>query len=229
MYNVACVATSKASTLQAHPRTLLVANAPIVWIYSNPEETKCAFSSSQTTPPVDPPTSLEQLFRLWGLDASLRRYHGRSLGIEHLYPWQARCLALPGVAAGDRDLLYSAPTSGGKTMVAELLLLLRVVGRPLACYSDGEDGGGGEAARAESGRVTPLQQKGLFRRWELGCRRCLVTKRGFGVSSHNKYSSTTNRWRRDVLYNRFACVRGVPSVWLCNRVFPIMSSSIYNR
>ncbi|CAM9486882.1 unnamed protein product, partial [Hapterophycus canaliculatus] len=81
---------------------------------------------------IEPPTSLEHLFRLWGLDPALRRYHGRSLGIEQLYPWQARCLALPGVAEGERDLLYFAPTSGGKTMVAELLLLLRVVGRPLA-------------------------------------------------------------------------------------------------
>ncbi|CAN0447728.1 unnamed protein product, partial [Ectocarpus sp. 8 AP-2014] len=82
--------------------------------------------------PAELPTSLEYLFRLWGLDPALRHYHGRSLGIEHLYPWQARCLALPGVAEGRQDLLYFAPTSGGKTMVAELLLLLRVMGLPLA-------------------------------------------------------------------------------------------------
>lgn len=118
-----------------------------------PPRLRC--SSQQRIQPADPPTSLEQLFRDWGLDASLRRYHGRTLGIEHLYPWQARCLALPGVAAGDRDLLYSAPTSGGKTMVAELLLLLRVLGRPLACCTVE-----GEAAGAESRWGTPVQQRG---------------------------------------------------------------------
>ncbi|CAM9111170.1 unnamed protein product [Pylaiella littoralis] len=123
----------------------------------------------QRTPPDDPSTSLEHLFRLWGLDRQLRRYYSRSLGIEHLYPWQARSLGLPGVAAGARDLLYFAPTSGGKTMVAELLLLLRVMGLPVAISREGEeDGGRGTAASSsaataaaavESEMATALQQK----------------------------------------------------------------------
>lgn len=56
-------------------------------------------------------------------------------------------------------------------MVAELLLLLRVMGRGLGCSrEEGEDGGRGEAAAAESEKVIPLQQKGVFRRGErLGC------------------------------------------------------------
>lgn len=110
-------------------------------------------------PAADPPTSLEELFRLWGLDAALRRYHGRSLGIEHLYPWQAKCLASPGVAAGERDMLYFAPTSGGKTMVAELLMLLRVMGLPVACSRE-EGRHGAAAAAAGSGLVPLLQPRG---------------------------------------------------------------------
>ena len=102
-------------------------------------------------PQRPPPTSLEEIFRLWGLDPALRRYVCRNLGIDDLYPWQARCLALPGVAEGTQDLLYSAPTSGGKTMVAELLLLLRVVGLPQQqrCSMETETGqerGGGRRA-----------------------------------------------------------------------------------
>lgn len=111
------------------------------------------------SPAAEPPTSLEELFRLWGLDAALRRYHGRSLGIDHLYPWQAECLALPGVAAGERDLLYFAPTSGGKTMVAELLMLLRVMGLPVVCSRE-EGRHGTVAAAAGSGLVAPLHQRG---------------------------------------------------------------------
>lgn len=142
---------------------LSIGTAPDYLAITTLKQQSPPFPLSQWTSPADPPTSLEQLFRLWGVDASLRRYHGRSLGIEHLYPWQAKCLALPGVAAGDRDLLYFAPTSGGKTMVAELLLLLRVLGRPRACSR--EEGGGGAAA-TESGRVVPLQQKGVIWRDE---------------------------------------------------------------
>ncbi|CAM9444980.1 unnamed protein product, partial [Sphacelaria rigidula] len=83
-------------------------------------------TKSPSPPPPQPSSSLEHLFRQWRLNDSLRRYHARNLKITNLYPWQARCLAEPGVVEGTRDLLYFAPTSGGKTMVAELVLLLRV-------------------------------------------------------------------------------------------------------
>ncbi|CAM9101401.1 unnamed protein product [Discosporangium mesarthrocarpum] len=73
-------------------------------------------------------TSLDKLFSSWGLDPDLRQYYFKSLGISDLYPWQAECLGEDGVAEGWKDLVYSAPTSGGKTMVAELIMLLRVTG-----------------------------------------------------------------------------------------------------
>ncbi|KAL4428417.1 hypothetical protein ABPG75_002506 [Micractinium tetrahymenae] len=43
-----------------------------------------------------------------------------------LYPWQADCLSQPGVLQG-RNLVYCAPTSGGKSLVAEVLMLRRVL------------------------------------------------------------------------------------------------------
>ncbi|XP_042229545.1 DNA polymerase theta-like isoform X2 [Homarus americanus] len=61
----------------------------------------------------------------WGLpDAVLECYLKN--GIKTMFPWQAECLSLPEVLDG-RNLVYSAPTSAGKTLVAELLLLKRVV------------------------------------------------------------------------------------------------------
>ncbi|XP_078375483.1 DNA polymerase theta-like isoform X1 [Oculina patagonica] len=61
----------------------------------------------------------------WGLPAEvLRRYN--ELGITHMFEWQADCLRTGKVLTGG-NLVYSAPTSAGKTMVAELLMLKRVL------------------------------------------------------------------------------------------------------
>ena len=47
------------------------------------------------------------------------------LGIEELFAWQRCCLAESGVLEG-RNLIYSAPTSGGKTLIAEMAIAMRL-------------------------------------------------------------------------------------------------------
>jgi len=42
-----------------------------------------------------------------------------SVGINHIYPWQKNCLKGPGLLSGDRNLVYCAPTGGGKSLVAD--------------------------------------------------------------------------------------------------------------
>ncbi|OAA43214.1 helicase and polymerase containing protein tebichi [Metarhizium rileyi] len=51
-----------------------------------------------------------------------------SLGIKHIYPWQKNCLRGPGLMTGERNLVYCAPTGGGKSLVADLLMLKRILG-----------------------------------------------------------------------------------------------------
>ena len=50
----------------------------------------------------------------------LNGYSGR--GIEFMLEWQSECLSLPGVLTGE-NLVICAPTSAGKTLVAELIAL----------------------------------------------------------------------------------------------------------
>ncbi|NXX18667.1 DPOLQ polymerase, partial [Podargus strigoides] len=65
------------------------------------------------------------LLASWGLPkAVLEKY--QSLGVVQMFEWQAECLMLGHVLEG-KNLVYSAPTSAGKTLVAELLILKRVL------------------------------------------------------------------------------------------------------
>lgn len=45
-------------------------------------------------------------------------------GVSALFPWQLHCLLNTSVLSG-RNLIYNAPTSGGKTLVSELLIISR--------------------------------------------------------------------------------------------------------
>ncbi|KAL7844280.1 hypothetical protein SRHO_G00228190 [Serrasalmus rhombeus] len=65
------------------------------------------------------------LLASWGLPKPvLEKY--QSLGVKKMFEWQAECLILGKVLEG-RNLVYSAPTSAGKTLVSELLILKRVL------------------------------------------------------------------------------------------------------
>ncbi|KAJ5601093.1 Helicase C-terminal [Penicillium lagena] len=53
-----------------------------------------------------------------------------ALGVNRIYPWQASCLLARGLLSGERHLVYTAPTGGGKSLVADVLLLKRVIENP---------------------------------------------------------------------------------------------------
>ncbi len=53
-----------------------------------------------------------------------------SLGVRANYPWQSSCLLGKGVLTGEQNLVYTAPTGGGKSLVADVLLLKKVIEQP---------------------------------------------------------------------------------------------------
>lgn len=53
-----------------------------------------------------------------------------NLGIRSIYPWQSKCLLGSGLLTGEKNLVYSAPTGGGKSLVADVLMLKRIIEQP---------------------------------------------------------------------------------------------------
>jgi hypothetical protein len=66
----------------------------------------------------NPPSTLA----FWGLDSKLCDAYARR-GVTALYDWQIEALCTRDVLRSHRNLIFAAPTSGGKTLVAELLML----------------------------------------------------------------------------------------------------------
>ncbi|XP_038157565.1 DNA polymerase theta isoform X1 [Cyprinodon tularosa] len=88
-------------------------------------------SLSDTLPPPGvalcaPDQQAEKLLlSSWGLPKPvLERYQKH--GVTRMFEWQAQCLTVGQVLHGG-NLVYSAPTSAGKTLVSELLILKRVL------------------------------------------------------------------------------------------------------
>ncbi|KAJ5654628.1 HelicaseC-terminal [Penicillium lividum] len=65
----------------------------------------------------------------YGLPAALTANFA-ALGVRTIYAWQASCLLARGLLSGERHLVYTAPTGGGKSMVADVLLLKRIIENP---------------------------------------------------------------------------------------------------
>lgn len=55
----------------------------------------------------------------------LQKYEAR--GVKSMFPWQVECLSNHKVIEENRNLVYSAPTSAGKTLVAEILMIKTVL------------------------------------------------------------------------------------------------------
>ncbi|XP_055376820.1 DNA polymerase theta isoform X2 [Condylostylus longicornis] len=64
----------------------------------------------------------------WNLPATILEEYSRK-GIKTLFDWQVECLNNPKILFENGNLVYSAPTSAGKTLVCEIIAIKNIVER----------------------------------------------------------------------------------------------------
>ena len=84
-------------------------------------------AASTPSPSLNPLLSL--FHHRYGLPEALVK-NLASMGINSIYPWQSSCLLGRGLLAGEQNLVYSAPTGGGKSLVADVLMLKQILEKP---------------------------------------------------------------------------------------------------
>ena len=69
---------------------------------------------------------LDDLEEFYGLPAICQKLFKEFKGVSQLYDWQKEVLGLEELQNG-KNLIYSLPTSGGKTLIAEIIMLRTVL------------------------------------------------------------------------------------------------------
>ncbi|KYM99877.1 Helicase POLQ-like protein [Cyphomyrmex costatus] len=70
-------------------------------------------------------TNLTNYSSFYGLSDNVKKLIKEVKGIRELYHWQDECLKL--AIKSKKNLIYALPTSGGKTLVAEILMLREII------------------------------------------------------------------------------------------------------
>ncbi|CAH0605555.1 unnamed protein product [Chrysodeixis includens] len=92
------------------------------------QTTRTSFDSTQINPVITQLEKNNSKLSNWGLPTEItKKYEDR--GITEMFEWQVACLSNSKVLFDCCNLVYSAPTSAGKTLVAEILTIKTILER----------------------------------------------------------------------------------------------------
>ncbi|XP_051026262.1 helicase POLQ-like isoform X1 [Acomys russatus] len=122
--------TSRRKSIKDHLKNAMTGNAkaqtPVFSRSKQLKETLLCEEISVAKEAIE--SSSDDLGPFYSLPSKVRDLYAQLKGIKKLYDWQHTCLTLSSVQKR-KNLIYSLPTSGGKTLVAEILMLQELLCR----------------------------------------------------------------------------------------------------
>ncbi|XP_016365618.1 helicase POLQ-like [Sinocyclocheilus rhinocerous] len=118
-------------SMKDHLKKVLIDNAATSSTVSKTVQQKEAVMTEEMSFAMQAMESIsaeQDLGPFFGLPSKVKVLILRLKGIQDLYEWQKTCLSLDSVQQR-RNLIYSLPTSGGKTLVAEILIFKELLCR----------------------------------------------------------------------------------------------------
>ncbi|TGO44458.1 hypothetical protein BOTNAR_0818g00010 [Botryotinia narcissicola] len=113
--------------INTHPGALKASEIDDVTVQNNSEYSQRRQLALTPTPTLNPLLDLSH--PVYQLPNQLVENFA-AVGIKSIYPWQSECLLRSGALAGQRNLVYTAPTGGGKSLVADVLMLKKIIQNP---------------------------------------------------------------------------------------------------
>lgn len=113
----------------AHRRVLPASHLQAVGLHAEDNDDTAYSVAAHQARAADPSRVVgraKKLLASWGVPSSVAERYAAH-GVSELYDWQIEALSAGGFCgfadADRRNMVYSAPTSGGKTLIAEILML----------------------------------------------------------------------------------------------------------